>query len=74
MITLHHIFTELLDECGVSPAHFAAQGGHLDCLQVWTTCVSNPYNKLVLSDLVLGIMHYCKLSLCRFSALPVSAV
>ncbi len=26
--------TEILDESGVTPAHFAAQGGHLDCLQV----------------------------------------
>ena len=25
---------EILDESGVTPAHFAAQGGHLDCLQV----------------------------------------
>lgn len=35
LITLSLIITiELLDDCGVSPAHFAAQGGHLDCLQV----------------------------------------
>lgn len=26
--------TEILDELGVTPAHFAAQGGHLDCILV----------------------------------------
>ena len=25
---------EILDDSGVTPAHFAAQKGHLDCLQV----------------------------------------
>ena len=25
---------EIFDELGVTPAHFAAQGGHLDCLLV----------------------------------------
>ena len=25
---------EILDESGVTPAHFAAQGGHLECLEV----------------------------------------
>ena len=29
--------TEILDELGVTPAHFAAQGGHLDCILVWNT-------------------------------------
>ena len=28
------INTEILDELGVTPAHFAAQGGHLDCILV----------------------------------------
>ena len=38
--------TEILDESGVTPAHFAAQGEHLDCRQVsgrmceWVCAVS----------------------------------
>ena len=36
------LIPDVVDDSGVTPAHFAAQQGHLDCLQVFLLSVQTP--------------------------------
>ena len=45
---------DVVDDSGVTPAHFAAQQGHLDCLQVLLVKQSShnlPYHTLFIASL-----------------------